>query len=108
MPKSAIPTAIKTSIGATSANSAATAAPRAGPRRVVVASPDAPGCSSWGSHSASATVWTAGRSPRPALAQPPVSRLEAPFTVSVLTTNSKHLGPVALGFPTNVIDEFGK
>ena len=44
----------------------------------------------------------------PVLTHPPESSLDSPFAVNDLTTNSKHLGPVALGFPKNVIDGFGK
>jgi hypothetical protein len=51
------------------------------------------------SHSARATVLTAGRLVSPALVHPIVSRLEGPPTVSVLTTSSKHFGPVALALP---------
>src|SRR6516165_552342 len=58
-------------------------------------------------HSARATLLTVGSWVRPALAHPEVSRLEVPLTATVLTTSSKHFGPVALGFPWNVTDEFG-
>jgi hypothetical protein len=53
-------------------------------------------------------MFTVGRPKRPTLAHPPVSRLEVELTLTESTTSTKHLGPLALGLPWNVKDEFGK
>jgi hypothetical protein len=59
-------------------------------------------------YSARVALWRVGKLVRPMFAHPEESRVESASTFNQLITRIKHFGPVALGFPWNVIDDFGK
>ena len=59
-------------------------------------------------YSARVTVLIVGRVLRPMLLHPAESRLESASTFTQFTTRIRHFGPVLLGFPWKVIEDFGK